>query len=263
MACNTDRVNCSPEDIMAAASMPCGQFVKGDNMQAEQHVYDLAYRDLINNFGVEISYYVNTFTLTGGNLLYGEQPTAPFLDGVGMQMYVELSQDAIQLSQFGFDPGDEFTGFLHIDTFTDTMSALSGVRDYFSQLQSFSAIEPRAGDLIELTALGCDRPGGRGPKVYEITERVDEDVSAINPMLGHYVYRVRAKRYDYSYKPNSPLERENEQVYENSIEGVLSTNIPDDEVSSNKRYEYDIDQVSQDDVYDMDKNDNDIYGDYY
>jgi hypothetical protein len=213
--------------------------------------------------GIEINYYVNTFTLTGGNLLYGEEPTAAYLDAIPMQMYVELSQDALTLSQFGFDPGDDFTGFLHIETFTDTMSALSGVVNYFSLLDTFSAIEPRAGDLIELTALGCDRPGGRGPKIYEITERVDEDISAINPMLGHYVYRVRAKRYDYSYKPNSPKEKQNEQVYDNSFTGVLSTNIPGDEVSPTKQYEYNIDQISQDDVYDMDNNNTDIYGGYY
>ncbi len=263
MACNTERANCTPEEIMAAGQLPCGKFVNGENLQAEQLVYDLAYRDLINNMGIEINYYVNTFTLTGGNLLYGEEPTAAYLDAIPMQMYVELSQDALTLSQFGFDPGDDFTGFLHIETFTDTMSALSGVVDYFSLLDTFSAIEPRAGDLIELTALGCDRPGGRGPKIYEITERVDEDISAINPMLGHYVYRVRAKRYDYSYKPNSPKEKQNEQVYDNSFTGVLSTNIPGDEVSPTKQYEYNIDQISQDDVYDMDNNNTDIYGGYY
>ena len=40
-----------------------------------------------------------------------------------MQMYVELSDDALQLSKFGFDPGDEFTGFLHISTFHTAASA--------------------------------------------------------------------------------------------------------------------------------------------
>ena len=81
--------------------------------------------------------------------------------------------------------------------------------------------------------------------------------------MGHYVYRVRAKRYDYSYKPNSPKEQQNEQVYDDSFTGVLSTNIPGDEVSPTKRYEHNIDQISQDDVYDMDQNNTDIYGGYY
>ena len=263
MACNTERQNCTPEEIMAAGQLPCGKFMNGENLQAEQLVYDLAYRDLINNQGVQVEYFVNTFTLTGANLLYGEEPTASFLNGIEMQMYVELSQDALALSQFGFDPGDDFTGFLHIETFASTVSAVLSAREFFSLHNSLSTIEPRAGDLVELVSLGCDRPGGRGPKIYEITERVDEDISAINPIMGHYVYRVRAKRYDYSYKPNSPKEQQNEQVYDDSFTGVLSTNIPGDEVSPTKRYEHNIDQVSQDDVYDMDQNNTDIYGGYY
>ena len=123
MGCNQDRLNCTPEEIMAAASQPCGQFMKGDNMQAEQHVFDMAYNDLINNFGVEINYYVKPFSLSAANMLYGEHPTAVYSAASGMQMYVELSQDALALSQFGFDPGDEFTGYVHIDTFQAQMSS--------------------------------------------------------------------------------------------------------------------------------------------
>ena len=29
MGCNQDRLNCTPEEIMAAASLPCGQFYEG------------------------------------------------------------------------------------------------------------------------------------------------------------------------------------------------------------------------------------------
>ena len=103
MACNTDRINCTPEEIMVAASLPCGQFLKGDNMQAEQLVFDLAYNDLINNFGIEINYYIKPFNLSAANMLYGEHPTAVYEAASGMQMYVELSQDALTLSQFGLN----------------------------------------------------------------------------------------------------------------------------------------------------------------
>lgn len=257
MGCNN--LNCKPEDIMAAASAPCGQFMKADNQEAEKLVYDMAFNDLINNFGVEINYYVKPFDLTQANLLYGEHPTAIYSAASGMQMYVELSQEALALSQFGFDPGDEFTGYVHIDTFQAQMSS----NDAYA---SINDAEPKSGDLIEVVGMGCDRPGGRCANIYEITERREQDISAINPMLGHYVYRVRAKRYEPSFEPNAPKECVNEQVYDDSQFGVLSSNIQQmlsADVSAPKTYTYDVDQDSKNDVYDQDVNDNDIYGDYY
>lgn len=256
MACNANTLNCTPEEVMMAASPPCGRLVNAENLQAEQLIYDLAYRDLINNHGIDIKYYIRPFDLTSANKLYGEEPTSVFESASGIQMYVELSQDAVNLSQFGFDPGDEFTGFIHIDTFQRTMSA----SDSYS---SIDEVEPKSGDLVEITGLGCDRPGGRSANIYEITERRDEDISSINPMLGHYVYRVRAKRYEYSFEPNAPQEAKNDQVYENSQFGTLSTNISEDSVSDPKTYNWDVDDESQQNVYDMDVNDTSIYGSYY
>tara|TARA_R110001592_G_scaffold250497_2_gene513114 strand:+ start:10435 stop:11205 length:771 start_codon:yes stop_codon:yes gene_type:complete len=256
MACNTNRLNCTPEEVMMAASMPCGEFVNADKLQAEQLVYDLAYRDLINNHGINIDYYIKPFSLSAANMLYGEDPTAVFETASGMQMYVELSQDALALTQFGFDPGDEFTGFIHIDTFRNIMSG----SDTYKNLED---VEPKSGDLVEITGLGCDRPGGRSAKIYEITERRDEDISAINPILGHYVYRIRAKRYEYSFEPNAPQESKNEQVFDDSQFGTLSTNLSADSVSDAKTYAWNIDDDSKQNVYDMDVNDTSIYGDYY
>ena len=256
MACNQDRLNCSPEDIMAAANAPCGQLVKSDNLQAEQHVYDLAFNDLINNFGIEVNYYIKPFSLSAANNLYGEHPTAVYSAASGMQMYVELNQEGLALTQFGFDPGDDFTGYLHIKTFQRQMSSNTAY-------ETLDDVEPKSGDLIEVVGLGCDRPGDRGAVIYEITERRDQDISSLNPLLGHYVYRLRAKRYEYSFEPNAPREQGNEQVYDDSQFGTLSTNITEDSVSDAKTYNWNVDEQSQNDVHDMDANDNDIYGDYY
>ena len=256
MACNSDRLNCTPEEIMAAASAPCGQFMKADNLQSEQNVFDLAYNDLINNFGIEVNYYIRPFDLSAADVLYGEHPTAVFEAASGMQMYVELNQESLALTQFGFDPGDEFTGYVHIKTFQAQMSSNSSYA-------TFDDVEPKSGDLIEVVGLGCDRPGGRGSVIYEITERRDQDISQINPMLGHYVWRLRAKRYDYSFEPNAPQEAVSEQVYDDSQFGTLSTNIAEDSVADAKTYNWNVDDESQNNVHDMDANDTDIYGSYY
>ena len=173
-----------------------------------------------------------------------------------MQMYVELDENSLTLSKFGFAAADEFTGYVHIDTFTTTAS---GFFDYASVNQD---IEPKSGDLIVMASLSCDRPNGRGAKIYEITERRDDDISSINPMLGHYIYRLRAKRYEYSFEPNAPIEPVNDQIYENSFSGVLSTNIVEDNVSDNKSYTWDINDESRANIYDMEEG-SDIYGGYY
>jgi hypothetical protein len=97
---------------------------------------------------------------------------------------------------------------------------------------------------------------------------MDQDVSALNPILGHYIYRLRGKRYEYSFESGLSSEYVNEQVYDNSFSGVLSTTLVDQLTSDGKTYPtvedpYNIDDVSKDDVMDMDVNDTDIYGSYY
>ena len=267
--CNANRLNCTPSEVLAATMIPsCGKFVNPVNLQAEQLVFDQAFNDLINNFGIPVNYYINTFNLSAADLLYGEdfgnttdrkQFHGPLS---GMQMYIELSDDAVNLTKFGFDPGDEFTAFVHISTFYNAASA------YFDYVSVGQSIEPKAGDVIDLTVLGCDRPNGRGSVKYEITERMDQDVSGLNPILGHYIYRLRGKRYNYSFESGLSSEKVNEQIYDNSFSGILSTTLYEQLTSDGKTYPteedpYNIDNVSKSDVMDMDINDTDIYGSYY
>jgi hypothetical protein len=258
MGCNTNRSQCTVDSVFAAVASPgCGQFFNPGNFQAEQLIYSASFGDLINSYGVPVNYYVNTFNLSTADLLYGEDPTRRFLGPYELQMYIELSENAINLSKFGFASDDELTGYLHIDTFTSTMSSLVNYSS-FNQV-----IEPKSGDVIELTALGCDRPNGRGPKLFEITERVDQDVAQLNPLLGHYVYRVKAKRYEHSFEPGLSGEKQNQQAYENSFSGVVSANIPGVSASDVKSYDFDVDEESKTKVFDMSVNDTDLYGRYY
>ena len=97
---------------------------------------------------------------------------------------------------------------------------------------------------------------------------MDQDVSALNPILGHYVYRLRGKRYTYSFESGLSSEPVNEQIYENSFSGILSTTLLEQLTSDGKTYPtvedpYNIDNISKTDVMDMDVNDTDIYGSYY
>lgn len=257
MACNSSKTQCTPESVFAAVASPgCGQFFNPGNFQAEQLIYESSYSDLINSFGVPISYYVSTFNLLSADLLYGEDPTRKFLGPYELQMYLELTEGAISLSKFGFSSDDELTGYLHIGTFTNTMSGLN--YPSFNQV-----VEPKSGDIIELTALGCDRPNGRGSKWFEITERVDQDIASLNPLLGHYVYRIRAKRYEHSFESGLSGEQQNQQIFENSFSGILSSNIIGVSSSEAKSYEFNINEESKTRILDMSVNNTDIYGSYY
>jgi hypothetical protein len=67
----------------------------------------------------------------------------------------------------------------------------------------------------------------RGPNVYEITERRDENIPGqINPLMAHIVWYITCKRFDYSYEPNAPMEAGSSQVSDSSMYGKLSGGTP-------------------------------------
>lgn len=260
------------------ASAGC-QIFNADNFQGEQAIYDNAYKDLINNFGTNVNYYVNTYNVSATDNFYGEDPTRPFTIPQRIRMYVEIGANAITLRKFGFVSEEEFTGYLHIDTFTNAFSSLS--YDTFGQ-----RVEPKSGDVVELVDYAC-RPGNRGPRYYEITERVDEDIPTINQMYGSYIYRLKGKRFEYSFEPGITGESGNNQVYDNTYSGILSS-VTDYSVISldnedvifhldgdfelaiaeiqrsigEKSYPGNADELSIEKVFNQNINNTDIYGTY-
>jgi hypothetical protein len=45
---------------------------------------------------------------------------------------------------------------------------------------------------------------------------------------GHYTWRITAKRLEYSFQPGISGESQNDQVYDDTFAGLLSTNITQD-----------------------------------
>lgn len=260
MACPTTPLSClDPVNIFAGVYTPkCGGFGDPSSFQAERAVFSNMYQELINNYGADINYYVNGFNLSAMNLLYGEHPTQEYIGPIVIKAYVEL-QEAVSLSQFGMSSDDELTAYVSIKDFTNIFSLSTA---------SFSAngqrIEPKSDDLIEVTALGCDRPGNRGSKIFRITEALDQSVQdGINPMMGHYVWKLTAKRYEPSHETNAPEELGNDQVYDNTFSGKLSSALYPALSTDPKIYPFNIDTISKETVYDMDNTPNGIYGEYY
>lgn len=283
MGCPTTPLSClTPENIFAGVYNPhCGGFGDPSNFQAERLIFDQGFEELINNFGADVDYYINTFSLSTANLFYGEEPTAPFYGPVTIRAYFEYENNSNPLRTFGWDVDDTVTMYIHINTFTAAFSAL-GIHDDSGQL-----VEPKADDGFIITPFGCDRPGGRVAKQFVITEVIDEDGTTLNPLMGHYVWKITAKRNDFSYEAGFGPENPN-QVYDNTFSGILSSDIQTKELlvdedgnliqteegdtlttlvdqltSPSKSYDFDVDVEVDEKIFPTDQVDSSIYGEYY
>ena len=157
------------------------------------------WKEQIEHYGTEVTYYTHGYTLSSHFYLYGEDPTRPFLSAGPIVMLTDITNDAIMLSKFGIMADCDMTCILHLSSFQEVFGTYR---------------EPKAGDLIEMAEYGGfgDRPGGRGAPVYEITERDDQNLQFnANQLMGHYVWVIKCKRWEYSSEPGAPKEPLNVQ----------------------------------------------------
>lgn len=243
---------------------PCIRFTDKSIQENERELISGYWKEQLELYGVEVKYFVNTYNVLSADNFYGEEPTKIFADPRHLIIGVTLNENAIALSKFGFESDDEVTAFIHISSFYNTFYTLSSVYD-----TQYNLVEPKAGDVFQLSEYGSTRPGNRQAKYFEITERLDQDVSQINMLQGHYVWHIKAKRLDYSFEPNIQFNSisdnlsGNSQVYDDAFSGILSGG--DNEPTQNKKDVYDdygVDSISEK-IFDMTETDNDdIYGEY-
>lgn len=255
MGCPVTPLSCLDPTILFAGiyNSNCGGFADPSKYSAERVVFNNAFIEQINNYGVDVNYYINGFDLLSCNSLYGEHPTQVYSSPFVVRAMLEL-EESVSLTRYGMDSDDDLTMYIAIDSFvTNAFHAAHGQRT-----------EPKSDDLVELTSLGCDRPGTRGAKIFRITGVLDQSIgSGINPLMGHYVWKITAKRYETSSETNAPQELGNDQVYDNLFSGKLSSVEFLSLSSPEKVYDYNVDAISEDEVYDMSKNDTGVYGTYY
>jgi hypothetical protein len=261
MSINYD--NCYPG--MQVVDESCYRFTDKSIQESERFLFSNWWREQINQFGVKVKYFVNTYNVLSANNLYGEEPTKVFADPREIIIAATLNENAITLSQFGFQSDDDITAYIHISSFYDEFYTLSAVWE-----TQYNIVEPKAGDIFQLSEYGDDRPNNRQAKYFEITEKLDEDISQINNLAGHYVFLIKAKRLDYSFEPNIPFNNltsgisGNSQIYEDSFAGRLSGGVNEQSQTKKDNYDlYNADSISKEDVFDMSVNDTDVYGDYY
>ena len=260
---SADYNDCYPG--MQVVDQACYRFTDKSIQESERFLFSNWWREEINQFGVKVKYFVNTFNPLSANNLYGEEPTKVFADPREIIIAATLNENAITLSQFGFESDDDITAYIHISSFYDEFYTLSAVWE-----TQYNIVEPKAGDIFQLSEYGDDRPNNRQAKYFEITEKLDEDIAQINNLAGHYVFLIKAKRLDYSFEPNIPFNNltsgisGNSQIYEDTFAGRLSGSVNEQSQTKKEDYDlYNVDNVSKEDVFDMSINDTDVYGDYY
>jgi hypothetical protein len=165
------------------------RYLNKQNNQNERNLFNYWWREQININGTEVNYWSNQTSLTGINVLYGEEPNAGFAASQKLIVLVNLNSDSYLLSKFGIVADSDMNGVIHPIDFEEKFGTGS---------------EPKAGDLIEMVEYGSDRIHfpKRGATVFELTEVIDEYV--INPNSSHNVWFWKAKRYDYSYENGGP-----------------------------------------------------------
>jgi hypothetical protein len=284
--CPTTPLSClEPSNIFAGVyKKECSNFANPNNFQAERSIFNSLINEKINNFGIDIDYYVHTYNLSSADNFYGEDLDAPYYGPISLRVEKDYTFSGVPLGIHGFDSNDEITFYVTFDTFEEAFG------DHRVHEESGQRIEPKADDMFIIKTWGCDRPNGRTAKKFVVTEAIDEDPEDLNVLMGHYVWKVTARRYDYSYEANIPASDDKYQVYDNTFSGVLTSDISikgpleglvDSEgdlligfggetlvtqttsqqlSSDDKPYDYDVDVEVEDEIYDQSINDQRIYG---
>lgn len=173
------------------------RYLNKNNNANERENYAKWWKEQIEHYGTSVTYYTHGYTLTSHNFLYGEDPTSRYGKFENLILLTDITNDALMLSKFGIMADCDMTAVVHISSFYEKIGC---------------GLEPKAGDLIQLTEYGADRPGGRSAPIYEITERDDEYIQMTNSLMGHYVWYIKCKRFEYSFEPGVPNAPNNKQI---------------------------------------------------
>lgn len=182
--------------------------------QGDQIMMNNTIKSYILEKGYPVLYYPYLFELDKAEHLYGEHSAAGY--GIPFKTYAVITvEDApAWVAAQGFDTDETATIWLHIQFWRDSVIELmesdkEKYVDYFkiynlnykAENDIVHAIEPKVKDLIQLMTFGPDREFDRGNKIFEITSKEDEVFSDnMNPAMGHYVWKITAKRYRFSHE---------------------------------------------------------------
>lgn len=185
-------------------------------MQGDQIVMDNNIKSFILERGYPVLYYPYLFEVDKAEHIFGEHSGAGYGIPFKTYAYMTIEDQPSWFAAQGIDTDETATIWIHIKLWKDTV--IEYLQDpecpqyhdyhkiynlnYIAENDIVRAIEPKVKDLIQLTTFGADREFDRGNKIFEITSREDELFSEkdMNIAMGHYVWKVTAKRYRYSHE---------------------------------------------------------------
>lgn len=202
--------------------------------QGDQLQMDMQVESYIMTNGQPILYYPYKYNVDESEHITGEDLVNGYAKPFDIIAFIEVEDQPSWFASQGIDSDDTATLWIHIKTFKkkvkEVLTAKKDDRtceyqeiynlDYISQDDYLHVIEPKVGDLIQLTIYGCDREWDRGNKIFEITNKEDELFSQkFNLVGGHYVWRLTAKRFRYSHEEG--ISRLDDNGKDNKFLGTL------------------------------------------
>ena len=213
----------------------------------DQITYDNQIQSYITENGLQCWFYPYLFQEEKMEEFTGEHNSAGYGRPVEVIMVLEIKDAPSWVSGLGIENDETVTAWLHIRTFKNKIIPILENSDdgryvdyntiYCKNPWEHGAylkkIQPKPKDCFQVLTSACDREWDAGARIWEITNVEDEIWSEkINPAMGHYVWKITAKRYRYSFEygmstfddkaEDNPMlgemgEKGNHQVYENDI----------------------------------------------
>lgn len=213
----------------------------------DQITYDNQIQSYITENGLPCWYYPYLFQEEKMEELTGEHNSASYGRPFEILMVLKIQDAPSWVSGLGIENNEKVTAWIHIRTFKNKIKPiLADLGDErneeynliynanaFDNKAYLKKIMPKPKDCFQVLTSACDREWDAGARIWEITNVEDEIFAeGFNMAQGHYVWKITAKRYRYSFEhgmsthdeksANNPMlgqmgEKGNHQVYENEV----------------------------------------------
>jgi hypothetical protein len=236
----------------ACANVPGGIALSGNY---DQVTFDNQIASYVAENGQPCWYYPYLFQEEKMEELTGEHSGAGYGRPFEILIVLEVKDSPSWVSALGVENDETVTGWIHIRSFKEKIRPILKKQDDDRYIDYNSIycdepwkvlendktrkdvyakkIQPKPKDCFQSLLISNDREWDAGARIWEITNVEDEIISEkFNLSQGHYVWKITAKRYRYSFEhgmsihdnkaSDNPMlgemgEHGNHQVYENDI----------------------------------------------
>lgn len=190
----------------------------------DQMTLDNEMEAYVNEKGIPLIYRPYLYEIQKSEKILGEHSAAGYALPFNIVGIVEVKDSPSWIEAAGFNNDENVTIWFHINTFRQKIDNIifnpddKRYNDYTKIYKDWDRVgkvyppphgahthspEPKAGDVVQLTTFGTDRSWDRGNRMWIITNVEDEIISEnFNTAFGHYLWKVTAKRFRYTYENN-------------------------------------------------------------